>query len=656
MKLEQGKCAECGRKLSTGYETDSHNTALDKFASPHRPYFCSAECVDRAITTPVNTALDEWDDFLNESRTYGDKAAEEWEKIKSFRDQRPATFKRKFDSAAQSYFNDYFAAFAEREAERNAEELAKAHEKFVKEEAKATAQALARAERFQEKEAARLAAEQEKVRLAEIEAEKLKPIPLQIPSDHSRFEGVHVLGPAGSGKTTLAQEFIIHDILRDDSPALIILDPKGTLVDRVKRLDVIDPDRLVIIDATHPHPAKLGLFVKSANPAVNAEQIVNQAISTYRYIFEASNFSFTAKQSILFENVVRLMFETGGTLSSLIDFLRRYHPKRAGDFADMLGTVTPDLREFFQYDFPDSYESTAKEINVRLQQIKQKPILRAMFDTTERHVDFFDCIQNGKIVLVNSGMSLDPDTSRMIGRFVIAMVLNAVYVRATMPKSEWCPAFMLIDEFQEFVDVAKTPELLRFPREYNFGTMVLHHNMYATEIDEAVRVAISTNTGIKFCADPRGMDLNYMARDFFCEPEFLRRQQVNDTHVHFAHVMRRKYNTPVSVRVRRGNIEELSQRTEAEVAELDRENVAKVHTGPVVKFISEDEWIDLAQAGYLDEDTGKMYDRNIIYKIDKSIQRYHVGSAVLSQPAPSTTSPSPSPTLPKPGDDRPEDW
>jgi primosomal protein N' len=141
--------------------------------------------------------------------------------------------------------------------------------------------------------------EDERLRLEAEEEERLRTIPLIIPSDHARFEHVHILGAAGSGKTTLIQEFILHDLQRGDSPGLIVIDPKGMLVERIKALRIVDPDRLVVINASHPHPAKLGLIAKSTIRGVDSEQVLSQAISTYKYIFESTKFAFTPKQAIL---------------------------------------------------------------------------------------------------------------------------------------------------------------------------------------------------------------------------------------------------------------------------------------------------------------------------------------------------------------------
>ena len=95
---------------------------------------------------------------------------------------------------------------------------------------------------------------------------------------------------------------------------------------------------------------------------------------------------------------------------------------------------------------------------------------------------------------------------------------------------QWTPAFLVIDEFQDFADEEKTPEMLRLAREYNLGVVIAHQNMFCAELNDDIRNAISTNTSIKYAASPEGGDLNYMARDMRCEPDFLKTQTKQRQH------------------------------------------------------------------------------------------------------------------------------
>ncbi len=561
MHFEDGVCAQCGDKLYEGYQDDRINGPLKKlrpFKYTEYPFFCSQACAEKVIS-------------LDKLRREHEKDVRQ--EIKSI-EEHNETLVLHYPSAAERPYlktrlkenQDRIAALGRSDSVQ--QKIDKAYEQYFADfDHKSKADRPARLERIEQdlfkaelKHAASVQASNDVI--AEVEKsralrERNTPKPLEIPPDHLRFEHTHILGASGSGKTTLIQEFILHDLQRDDSPALVVIDPKGLLTERVRRLELIDPARLVVIDATLPNPVKLGLFSKSVVTGVDEEQTLTQAIGTYGYIFESGRFQFTAKQAICFDYCVRLMFETGGTLSSLMQLLR-------ARTYQLPNNLPEEVRNFFEQDFyatgSGGYDSTRGEINVRLQAIAQRPMLKAMFDTQERDVDIFDCIQNRKIVLVNTGMSRDPVASQMLGRFIIAMVLNATYIRSTLPPDQWPPTFLYIDEFQQFMDESKTPEMLRLTREYNVGIVMAHHNMQGKELSDDLRSAISTNTSIKLCAAPGGLDLNYMARDLNCDAAFLRIQQKTKTDVRFAMYARGLHDDPISVAVPMGKIDTYAKR------------------------------------------------------------------------------------------------
>lgn len=142
-------------------------------------------------------------------------------------------------------------------------------------------------------------------------------------------------------------------------------------------------------------------------------------------------------------------------------------------------------------------------------------------------------------MLVNKRISLLKLAHQTLGRYIIALAIDAVQNRPGTARNTWHPVFIVIDEFQECADEYKTPEMLRLIREYNAGAILAHHNMYPTECNDGIRSAISTNTGIKYASDPRGMDINYMARDMQCEAGFLTKQcKKSETHARFGTLLR----------------------------------------------------------------------------------------------------------------------
>jgi len=196
----------------------------------------------------------------------------------------------------------------------------------------------------------------------------------------------------------------------------------------------------------------------------------------------------------------------------------------------------------------------------------------------------FECLQSRKIVLVNTAMSiLGSEGSQLLGRYMIALTLNAAFERVSVPKEQWNPAYLIIDEFHEFADEQKTPELLRLAREYNLGCTIAHQQMHGQPMTDSLRNSISTNTSIKYAAGVEGQDLAYVARDLRCDPEFIKRQKRTDAHAHFACFVRNFTDHPISVSVPLGNINEGMSMAKAAYQELLRRNAAALST-PIAEF------------------------------------------------------------------------
>jgi len=418
-------------------------------------------------------------------------------------------------------------------------------------------------------------------------------VPFAIPNDPFRFEHTHILGPTGSGKTTLIQQIILDDLAKPDPPAMVIIDPKGLLIDRLSHLDVFNrengrlKDRLIIVDPSHDPPPALNMFDAPKNAAFSDTQrarVINHLIETFSYIFSSTESRLTQRQSIPFSYVVRLIFSMSGDINTLMDVLED-NPKAPAFAAQIqqLAAANDGARRFFQNDFYSSaFSETRQQIKTRLHEIIAKPELMAMFAAPQCKLDIFDCIQNRKIVLVNTAMSqLGTKGSQLLGRYIISMTLNAAFSRFAVPKTQWNPAYLIIDEFQDFADEDKTPELMRLAREYNLGVVLAHQGMHVKELNESLRTSISTNTTIKYCASPEGVDISYMARDLRCDPSLLRDQTKTSTHARFACFVRGFLDKhPVSITLPFGNISREPQMSDAAHHRLLIQNRERVSVTP----------------------------------------------------------------------------
>jgi hypothetical protein len=278
--------------------------------------------------------------------------------------------------------------------------------------------------------------------------------------------------------------------------------------------------KLVIIDPLEK-PA-LNLFASlGRDPA--------QLISDFSYIFSTTNQKMTGKQLPCFSFCARLLFTLPyANLFTLIDLLNDGTNKKPRDpiFTDAISKLPEAARRFFSDDFySTNYAGTREEIKSRIWGVLENEYLSAMFNARTRKLDLSDCIKKRKIVLVNTRLTPLKQAHQILGRYIIALAQDAI-----MSRTERHPCFIFIDEFQEFADEEKTPQMLRLIREYSAGAVLAHQNMYCDELNESIRNAISTNTSIKYCASPEAQDLSYMARDLRCEPEFLQKMTIEKNH------------------------------------------------------------------------------------------------------------------------------
>jgi hypothetical protein len=350
-------------------------------------------------------------------------------------------------------------------------------------------------------------------------------------------------------------------------------------------------DRLIIIDPTFSPSPALNMFHAASrwNQIWSVEQrrrIETQAISTFAFIFSSTGSPLTDKQATPFGFAVRLMFGMESNIHTLIDLMD--DPTRTDDpkgqpysqcrFAPFIGRLDATSERFFRNEFFSSnYRETRQQIKARIYGVLQHPEFVRMFEARERKLDMLDCLQNKSIVLVNTGMNtLGSDASQLLGRYMISLTLNAAYARFTLPRNEWHQAHLIIDEFQEFADEEKTPELLRLAREYNLAVTLAHQEMHGSGMTEKIRSAVSTNTSIKYASSPEGVDLSYVARDLRCEQSFLTAQSKTATEARFACFVRGLTQHPFAHTAPFGEIDRQPKMSKEAEARMLRANAERL--------------------------------------------------------------------------------
>lgn len=156
------------------------------------------------------------------------------------------------------------------------------------------------------------------------------------------------------------------------------------------------------------------------------------------------------------------------------------------------------------------------------------PTFDAMFSTTENKIDMFKHLQNGDIVLISSPKAiLGTEGSQLFSRYMVALTLQAAFERLTISREKWHPAFLVIDEAQDVMDEVKTQELLQQARQFKLGVTVAHQQI-RPQLTDALFSTISANTRIKYVGTRSHEVAAPMARDMFCDPEFVMKRPVGE--------------------------------------------------------------------------------------------------------------------------------
>jgi Type IV secretion-system coupling protein DNA-binding domain len=405
------------------------------------------------------------------------------------------------------------------------------------------------------------------------------PIPFAIPFP-ARFEHTHIVGGTGHGKTQLMQFLIHHDLLRaeEDGRSVVVLDSQGDLIRAVTHLDLFSypnmAERFVLVDPNDvEHPVCLNMFDFSRDrlsgyTPVDREKILNATVELYEYFFGALlGAELTQRQGLIFRYLARLLIEIPGatihTLRELMENGEKYRP-----YMERLhGTA----RSFFATQFFDpKFRETKKQILTRLWGVMSNASLERMFSHRENLIDVFDLLNQGKIIFINTAKDLlGQEGAAIFGRFFIALISQAAVQRAALAPHERRPAFVYIDEAQDYFD-SSISNLLNQARKYRIGLIFSHQNL--DQLSPDLRASMLSSTSIKFAGGLSAKDASTLDSDFRCDSAFLLSQRKSATHTRFACFVKNFTKHALSISIPLGFIE-----SEPQISDDDYEFLVEIN-------------------------------------------------------------------------------
>ncbi|MFC3615619.1 type IV secretory system conjugative DNA transfer family protein [Lutimaribacter marinistellae] len=353
--------------------------------------------------------------------------------------------------------------------------------------------------------------------------------PFTVPEDR-RFEHTHIIAGSGHGKTQTLQYFIAKDLedVAEGKKTVIVIDSQGDMINTILKADILDPDRIVLIDPEDIHyPVCLNLFsvgqdrLEGYDP-LERERLTNSIIELYDFVLGSLlSAGMTAKQSVVFRYVTRLMFHVpGATIHTLRELLEPGGTqKHRASIEKLEGTP----RRFFETEFDSKeFANTRTQVLRRIYGVLENQTFERMFSHPQSKFDMFEEMNAGKLILINTAKSLLKEQgTEIFGRFFIALIAQAAQERATLAGHDRLPVMVYIDEAQDYFD-PNIGIILSQARKYRVGMVMAHQ--YLGQLSQGLQEAFEANTTIKLAGGVSARDARALSGQIGTDADTIQRQ------------------------------------------------------------------------------------------------------------------------------------
>lgn len=322
--------------------------------------------------------------------------------------------------------------------------------------------------------------------------------------------GLYVLGPTGTGKTSLKENLVSDDI--EQGRGLVVLETNGDLI--ADLLDIIPEHRIgdvVLLDPTdNQYAVGFNPFAGSPDASLVADQISE--------LFERMWKSFWGPRSAQLAHMGLLtLAQRAGGGASLLDLPRLYTDQafRAATIAGLDDPVglAPDWHWLMGLPEKELATIAAPLLN-KCRAFTTRSSIRGIIGQARPRITMRQIMAEQKILLVNLPKGLlGAETTKLLGCLVLVSLWQAATERARLPLSQRHPFGLVVDEVQDFA-AAPVPwgEMFSQGRKYGLAVSVAHQNL--EQIPRELREVIMANARSKLVFSLSPSDAKVMERLF----------------------------------------------------------------------------------------------------------------------------------------------
>jgi energy-coupling factor transporter ATP-binding protein EcfA2 len=342
-------------------------------------------------------------------------------------------------------------------------------------------------------------------------------------SPRDSLEHTVILGPTGSGKSTVMLNLILADIRAGRS--VLVIDPKSDLVnDVLARIPEQRDGDIVVLDPSDACP--VGFNPLAAGNGRNAELVADAVLAVFKSVF-AENWGIRS-QDVLSAALLTLAQVDGATLLWLPALLTddAFRRKVTVGIDDKLG-LEPFWAGFEVMKDTERRQEIAPVLN-KIRQFLLRPGLRNVLGQASPKFDLGDLFRRRRIVLgpLNKGI-IGAESARLLGSLIVGLTWTLALSRASEPPERRYITSVFIDELQDYLALpTDLSDALAQARGLGVGLTMAHQ--YRDQLPHNIRAGVDTNARNKIAfglnagdaRDTAAMAPELEAADFMTLPRY----------------------------------------------------------------------------------------------------------------------------------------
>jgi hypothetical protein len=318
---------------------------------------------------------------------------------------------------------------------------------------------------------------------------------------------MHVIGPTGTGKSTLLANLICQDIAA--GRGVVVIEPKGDLVaDVLARIPPGRVEDVVVFDPTDTEcPVGLNqLLARGRRPDLVADQV----LAVFHGLW-SSNWG-PRLQDILHSALLTLARRGDASLCALPALLTNPSLRRrlAAGVDDPIG-LAPFWAWFEAISDAERQQAIAPVMN-KLRPFLLRRSVRAIVGQIEPRFRIDEVFTKRKIVLVSLAKGLiGPEAAALLGSLFVAELWQAVLGRGAVAPERRHPVIVYADEFQDYVHLpTDMADALAQARGLGVGLTLAHQHL--AQLPASVRAAVLANARSRVCFQLSSDDAQTISR------------------------------------------------------------------------------------------------------------------------------------------------